>query len=416
MERNRRNRKACGGAQTIGPLRSIKRDTISISPSRLLSVNHPSIYIIPLSPLYLSLVLTKSPPFSLQKKTQQCLSKSHFGKPRKPKNLNRPNLISRKMGSCFSKKKEIPSPSAKRHFPQGNPRRGPPPPLIEEEETVKEVLPISETPKKPFPKIEQKPSFPVPETRKNLTVKEVIPTSDTPTSPISDVHPKPASAIPETLKTSFPDIQTKPSFAKLEEEEEKGNGVKTEEKVPTFISADETSEFSEICSASETISTTTIGEKREENGCDEVEMRPKENRSPATIRRKRSYSGDSGGRIERRAKSPARRSDPSPARRTPVLEVGRSNRSRTPMGSNGFRRDTGERRSRSPATRKELGRSPSGRRVAGSPRRNPTEATENVGRKVEEGASSPAAAAAAPSASKESLENPLVSLECFIFL
>lgn len=309
------------------------------------------------------------------------------------------------MGSCFSKKKEIPSPSAKRHFPQGNPRRGPPPPFIEEEETVKEVLPISETPKKPFPKIEQKPSFPVPETRKNSTVKEVIPTSDTPTSPISDVDPKPASAIPETLKTSFSDIQTKPSFAKLEEGEEKGNGVKTEEKVPTFISADETSEFSEICSASETISTTTIGEKREENGCDEVEMRPKENRSPATIRRKRSYSGDSGGRIERRAKSPARR--------TPVLEVGRSNRSRTPIGSHGFRRDTGERRSRSPATRKELGRSPSGRRVAGSPRRNPTEATENVGRKVEEGAFSPAAA---PSASKESLENPLVSLECFIFL
>lgn len=272
---------------------------------------------------------------------------------------------------------------------------------------MKEVLPISETPKTPLPKIEPKPSFPVPEAPKTLTVKEVPEITQ---NPIPEIDPKPTAAIPETQKVSFADRQTKPSFPKAEEGEK-------EEKIPAFISADETSEFSEICSVSETISTATITERRdgEENGGDEVEMRPKELFSPAKIRRKRSFSGDSAGRIERRAKSPARRSDPSPARRTPVREMGRTNRSRTPTGSTGFRRDTAERRSRSPATRKELGRSPSGRRAAGSPRRRPVEAAEDGGKKVKEGAVA-AAADAAPSASKESLENPLVSLECFIFL
>ncbi|KAJ8618154.1 hypothetical protein MRB53_014340 [Persea americana] len=314
------------------------------------------------------------------------------------------------MGSCFSKKKQTPSSSSstKRHFPQENPRRRRSPPPLEEEETVKEVLPISETPKTPLPKIEPKSSFPVPEAPKTSTVKEVLPLLEIPQNPIPEIDPKPTAAIPETPKASLADRQTKPSFPKAEVGEK-------EEKIPTFISADETSEFSEICSVSETISTATIAERRdgEENAGDEVEMRPKELVSPAKIRRKRSFSGDSAGRIERRAKSPARRSDPSPAGRTPVREMGRTNRSRTPTGSTGFRRETAERRSRSPATRKELGRSPSGRRAAGSPRRRPVEAAEDGGQKVKEGS---AAADAAPSASKESLENPLVSLECFIFL
>ncbi|XXG43316.1 hypothetical protein AAC387_Pa01g3378 [Persea americana] len=133
-------------------------------------------------------------------------------------------------------------------------------------------------------------------------------------------------------KATFADRQTKPSFPKDEEEKD--------EKIPTFISANETLEFSEICSMSETILKATIAEKRdgEENGGDEVKMRPKELVSPTKIWRKRSFSGDSAGRIERRAKSLAMRSDPSPARSTPIHEMGWTNRSRTPTESTGFRK------------------------------------------------------------------------------
>lgn len=136
-------------------------------------------------------------------------------------------------------------------------------------------------------------------------------------------------------------------------------------------------------------------------------MLQKEKRSPAKFRRKRSDSGEFPGRTERGLKSPARKSDPLPARRPTVREVGRP---RNPSGSGGFRRDRGEssgRRSRSPAKGKEVGWSPSGRRIGWSPSRDPA---EKGGGKVEEGGGAPSAL------EKSSIGKPLVSLECFIFL
>ncbi|XXG64595.1 hypothetical protein AAC387_Pa05g2501 [Persea americana] len=172
-----------------------------------------------------------------------------------------------------------------------------------------------------------------PQINGSAAANSAIPILEIPQNPIPEIDPKPTATIPETPKASFADRQTKPSFPKEEGE-----------KIPTFISAYETSEFSEIRSVSETILTATIAEKRdgEENSGDEVKMRPKELISPAKKRRKRSFSGNSTQRIERRAKSPARRSDPSSTRSTPVREMGWMNRSQTLTGNAKFRRDTAE--------------------------------------------------------------------------
>ncbi|CAL5411187.1 unnamed protein product [Camellia sinensis] len=168
----------------------------------------------------------------------------------------------------------------------------------------------------------------------------------------------------------------------------------------TTTTTEEVSEVSEICSLSESLSTVTT-EKRE----DEV-------RSPAKFRN-RAISG------ERReiGRTPARRSDPSPGR---VRSV--PGRERRPaVAAEGRRRDLGEssgRRSRSPATRAAetggagragVGRSPSGRKTGKSPVRERSEVNEKT-RKPEEDTW------LSPTTTNESLENPLVSLECFIFL
>ncbi|XP_077211118.1 uncharacterized protein LOC143846544 [Tasmannia lanceolata] len=236
------------------------------------------------------------------------------------------------MGSCFSKKK---TPT--------------PPPTVEEnpaqeEETVKEVLCLSET---------AKPSFP----RKiELIGKEPPP-------------PPPPLIV--------------------------------DEKAPPTHSCDDPSEISEYyCSLSESLSTTTIT-TTEKKG-DEVEMRPKEKRSPAKFNNRKRSISISGSR-----RSPARRLDPSPAKR---MEVGQtSTRYRNPpptttsSSSNESRRDPGENsgwRSRSPATRRRNDLS----RISSKDGR-PAKLAEDVGSKYQE-----------TTVGNESLENPLVSLECFIFL
>lgn len=259
------------------------------------------------------------------------------------------------MGSCFSKKKKNPStetsyfqqksPTAESHtLLQPNPINAsppPPPPPTIQEETVKQVLQFSETPK---PEIE------------------------------------------------FPDM-----IEKHENEEE-------DEKV-------EEPGFFEIGSLRETVSTATIAEKKEEgNGCDEIEILPKEKRSPARSRRKKPASGEFQGMVERGLRSPARRSDPLPIRRPPVREMGRLGRA--PAENGEFRRDRGEisrRRSRSPENRKEVGRTPSGRKTGRSPIGALVVEAGDGGRRVEAGGG-------APPTSEESIEKPLVSLECFIFL
>ncbi|XP_058073230.1 uncharacterized protein LOC131221941 [Magnolia sinica] len=270
------------------------------------------------------------------------------------------------MGSCCSKQKKKPTPPPHPHFPAK-------PPVSESDPQLEDNLSRAPPPPPP-PPIEEE------------TVKEVL---------------------PET---------SKPSIPKFEEEDE------NEKKAPIVINGcDEISEISDLCSLSESVSTTTMTEKKGEDGDDgEVEMRRVENRSPAKFQRKRSVPGDFTGRRDRGGKSPARRSEPSPGRRTPGRE--QTNRARIPAGNHGFRRDVGEnsgRRSRSPATRAErnaaarrdLGRSPSARKTGRSPARIPAGLADEGGRRPaerkEDGGVPPA---------NESLENPLVSLECFIFL
>lgn len=80
------------------------------------------------------------------------------------------------------------------------------------------------------------------------------------------------------------------------------------------------------------------------------------------------------------------------------------------------------RRSRSPATRSNVGRSPSGRRTGPSPgrvRNGPCQERESGVMKVEEdinGGRRENEDEKEWEGPNESLENPLVSLECFIFL
>ncbi|XP_068667845.1 pre-mRNA-splicing factor cwc22-like [Aristolochia californica] len=277
------------------------------------------------------------------------------------------------MGCCISKKDRSSKGSAppalgseKRRDIVKEENNREPPPAPQEEETVKEVL--SETPKPPL---------------------VVIPTGG---KGIEKELPKPsAPAIPAEEK-------------------------KLDRRSSLLSSNDETSEMSEICSLSESIST-TITEKKEENGFEEVEMRPNDYRSPSKFQRKRALSGDYTGRRGRGGKSPARISEPSPARKTPGREGQTVARSRI---SN--KRDPGEdsgRRSRSPAVRRdskgaatprnELTRSASARKTVRLPRLVAEELAKDTNPQLERARQREAPA-------DESLENPLVSLECFIFL
>lgn len=255
------------------------------------------------------------------------------------------------------------------------------------------------------------------------TVKEVL--SETP-------KPKPAREV---------DYQptTKPVFDKVrvDDDEEHDDNKKIEKFLPPVNAAtdNEISEVSDVYSLSESVSTTTT--KRDED----EEVRPRANRSsPAKVsQRNRAYGGDLGTRREKLVgKSPTRRSEQSPGRRNagsvrlvqgrePIhgMIARRGLRAIEPLP----RRDTGGevsvRRSRSPATRAGadnganrslMSRSPSARRTNRSPgriRTAPTE-TETNSRKLEQ-TNNNGSEGKWPT-TNESLENPLVSLECFIFL
>lgn len=167
--------------------------------------------------------------------------------------------------------------------------------------------------------------------------------------------------------------------------------------------ADETSEMSDLCSnLSESVSALSTATAPTEEG--EVRQR-----SPAKFRN-RPVSG------QRNAvgKSPIRRSSqPSPGR---VVQTGLRDRQRRDLG------EISGRRSRSPATRVAdggagvrkpgLSRSPSSRKTGKSPRSDPDKCLKQEESAKREGDKWPPM----PPTVNESLENPLVSLECFIFL
>ncbi|PIA26506.1 hypothetical protein AQUCO_09200012v1 [Aquilegia coerulea] len=298
------------------------------------------------------------------------------------------------MGSCLSTKKPTPEPPSqyqqlkpKDHSLQDRalvPESDPP--LCNTKQATNSTTSTTTTTTQP-------PSF------EEETVKEVL-SSETPTIP------KPRSYL------KFKDQQKilrLPSFPKIEEK----RSFNTTSTTPPF---EEISEFSEICSLSESVSTSALTEHSVRD-YDEV-MQPRViDRSPSKIRRKRSDSGE----FYSRGESPMRRSEQWLNGKSDIggksmygKEVG-GQICRRNIAQNGVNKDHGEssrRRSRSPATRIDVGgcasrpgmcRSPSAKRVVRSSGRE----SENRRNFDESKEKWPV---------KESLEDPLVSLECFIFL
>ncbi|XP_054793884.1 uncharacterized protein LOC129299432 [Prosopis cineraria] len=229
----------------------------------------------------------------------------------------------------------------------------------------------------------------------------------------------PPTVVEETVKVVLSETTiSKPQVSILVEERSTQMAV-IQPRVEKFEKVDEVSEVSqtsEICSLNESFSTTTtttpIAEKREDEA-----TRKRLNQPPfCNLTRKRSCSVDSSDGRERRSKSPARRSEPSPekkrrqgaTRSVRGRESGQVATRKPNVGPRRVCRDGGEasdRRSKSPPTRPVS--AASGR----SQVKPPAKAVENsesdrVGEENDDVSREP----------QESLDNPLVSLECFIFL
>ncbi|KAE8075881.1 hypothetical protein FH972_014564 [Carpinus fangiana] len=213
------------------------------------------------------------------------------------------------------------------------------------------------------------------------SVKEVL--SETP------IVPKPQNPIPaEEKKTQVPLVETE--------------GLNLIHKTEQELS--EASQITESLSYSTaTTTTTTITEMKEEED-EAVSKRSRLNRAEARGPRKRPYTGELSGRRNIPARGPS--------------EV------RTRRLNAGTRKDSGEgsfRRSRSPATRKPggVGRSPG--KVAGAAGSRSVDlgvqrqSKQRAGVEEEE-KSTPNDDVLQQQQGNESIENPLVSLECFIFL
>ncbi|KAL8152175.1 hypothetical protein V2J09_009935 [Rumex salicifolius] len=188
------------------------------------------------------------------------------------------------------------------------------------------------------------------------------------------------------------------------------------------VTPDEISEVSEISCLSESVSTATAGDGEVRQRVHNITP------SPGQIYKPSLFSNDPAVRRERNTgKSPVKRSNPSPRRTGP--EVVRNRVGGTGIGDGQRRREFGEnsgRRSRSPVARNEsvvrrsnAGRSPSARKTGISPARvrmvQPGCGPGGDGRKEEENGRD-RDHPSDPTVPSESLENPLVSLECFIFL
>ncbi|XP_061346744.1 uncharacterized protein LOC133292351 [Gastrolobium bilobum] len=183
--------------------------------------------------------------------------------------------------------------------------------------------------------------------------------------------------------------------------------------------------ISETCSMSESFSTTTtatVTEKREDEEATskrstrEGTRNRNRNRSQSDASRKRSYTVDGyriGGR-QPRPKSPARMPEPSPEKKTPV-----GSRSVRRRESDQVHRDAGDgsgRRSRSPSCARTVGAGNGRSQLrppGGEGRRFPPPAK---GVEMENGGSEKVGEKNDDVPLEESLENPHVSLECFIFL
>ncbi|CAN4103366.1 unnamed protein product [Withania somnifera] len=294
------------------------------------------------------------------------------------------------MGCCFSS-------SNKRHrsSPPCSAVKGRDPPPLEEE-TVKEIL--SET---PILKPHHLPSTKVKEADfpqvKIESTAVVRPRDETKFESMSVVKPK--------------DDRKFESMAAVVKHRDE---VKIESTAVTKPEVSE--ELSEICSFTESYSTTatataTATEKREED--EEVTQR-----SPLRVHPKRQNSGNIAGVRERSVRSPAGRPAPSTEkRRSPASSRGVQGRGMPQQRRNvgptngtcrGSAADNGlVRRSNSPANR---GTVEARRNVRNRSSASREEDRSTVAREEEK-----TKEAVSPETG-ESLENPLVSMECFIFL
>ncbi|XP_021830777.1 pinin-like [Prunus avium] len=276
------------------------------------------------------------------------------------------------------------------------------------------------------------------------TVKEVL--SETPRPKPTPSSPPPPPLMPFTkLQEHEPVDQDQEKRAQepvFEKKIKQEDPEKIEEKIPIYNNNGEISEVSEICSLSESMSTTTITRD------DDEEVHQRVNRSPMRIPKNRDPVGQRRDRVV--GKSPTRRTESSPGRKygpngnngngsvrlvqsrepgpgqQPLSRRGSAELNRRGSRAESNRRDPGEssgRRSRSPATRvtdggganrANVGRSPSARRSGRYPGRTtvgPVESSGSTRRVAEEPMMEEGKWPA-----NESIDNPLVSLECFIFL
>ncbi|KAI3499229.1 hypothetical protein L1887_35022 [Cichorium endivia] len=239
------------------------------------------------------------------------------------------------------------------------------------------------------------------------TVKEVL--SETPIVP----------------KTPPPVLADNPQILQSEER----GGVDLTKK-PSDEVQENVSEMSEMYSYSESFSaatTATVADvKKDEIEMDdegEVTQKVKIRSPPAKkVPRKRPMvtSGELAGRKERGARPTARRQmapSPEKKRQSPSRTTTTVQRNRNVGPPNDTRREVTARRSRSPAVRGEAAQRRKVRERSPAEKSNdviPVNAVESEEKgtveKVDDGGGSPEPQTA------ESLENPLVSLECFIFL
>ncbi|PHT76583.1 hypothetical protein T459_20105 [Capsicum annuum] len=289
-----------------------------------------------------------------------------------------------------------------------------------EEETVKEVL--SETPIIP-------PPSPPKVNNRRADFPQVNFESTAVIEPHNDIKFESTAVVKkrEEMKFESTAVVKKKEEVKLEST---ADGKYKDEVKFEATEVSEEIETSEMCSFTESYSTTaTATEKREEDG--EVTQR-----SPVRAYRKRQHTGDIAGVRERRrpATSPDKRRLPVTSRGG-VQGRGMPQQRRNVGPTNGTRRgqgDNGVRRSNSPATRSTVdvrrnvrnrSPAPAAREEDKHGNRNPTAARE--GDKI--GITSSAAAhegvklggqspARSTPETGESIENPVVSMECFIFL
>ncbi|KAL6567421.1 hypothetical protein OROGR_001089 [Orobanche gracilis] len=257
------------------------------------------------------------------------------------------------------------------------------------------------------------PTHPNPEEE---TVKEVL--SEIRTIPKSPSASPRAQGIRQNESPLIKNAPLPPDFSKVHQ-----NGAVC--KTPfTALNSDDVSEdvVSEICStlgesesasASASVSvsvSTTVTEQREEKN-DGESLEQFRQMSPA--KRKNSPFSGEVKRDRTVGSSPVRRSEPSPSRPRP-----------RPVSGSGYgrKRDSGEisgRRSRSPVTRTGPGPSKMGPGWSPTTRksgRSPSRAGSGERIRKVDGARKDGGGNKEPPTSDESLENPLVSLECFIFL